>query len=80
MFVRMKCTLKDSGRVVNLKHASYKSFKITGKTSKKMEGLTSPVFLGVAQGVGCGGADLGQVGVFVTEHSMDMKFRYVDKR
>ena len=64
--------------MVNLKQASYKSVKISGKTLQMKDSKQGAVFLGMARVVGQGGADRQQIGVFSTKHGMDMRFREAD--
>ena len=76
IFVRVKCTVTERGRMVNLKQANYKSLKISGKT-RQMGGLTGHVFMGVARVVEAVG-ERKQLGVFTTKHGLDMKFAETD--
>lgn len=81
--VRMKCTVTEKGRVVNLNQASYKPLQISGLTqqfseSEEQGGLKGTVFIGLAVPVG---PDMGVrqcEGMFVTKHSADMKFTDFD--
>ena len=53
MFVRVKCTVTERGRMVNLKQAGFKPLKLTGLARcmpESEEGrVTSAVWLGVAR-------------------------------
>eukprot|EP00092_Neocalanus_flemingeri_P000879 GFUD01000936.1.p1 GENE.GFUD01000936.1~~GFUD01000936.1.p1 ORF type:complete len:1030 (+),score=208.67 GFUD01000936.1:83-3172(+) len=77
IFVRVKCTVTERGRMINLKQANYKPLKISGKARRMPEneacGVTGTVFLGVARSVVEREVDK-QIGVFTTKHSVDMKF------
>jgi hypothetical protein len=65
--------------MINLKQASYKPLKIGGKARRMPEnevgGVTGIVFLGLARCiVEREVMVVNQVGVFITKHSVDMKF------
>ena len=65
--------------MVNLKQASYKPLKISGKARQMPEnevgGVTGTVFLGLARHVVEREVMVeNQIGVFTTKHSVDMKF------
>jgi len=83
VFIRMKCTVTERGRVVNLKQASYKTVKITGRahamqTQANGGGLQGTIFMGVVSLI-CHETGLPhQLGVFSTKHSQDMKFMEID--
>jgi len=80
--VRMKCTVTDRGRMINLNQASYKPLRISGMTKhldpKDHGGICGSVFLGTASTVGPDLAAPPQQGVFCTRHSTDMKFTELD--
>lgn len=79
IFVRVKCTVTERGRMINLRQANYKSLKISGKArcmpENEVGGVTGTVFIGIARYVFEREviADQ-QIGVFTTKHSADMKF------
>jgi len=79
IFVRVKCTVTERGRMINLKQANYKPLKISGQVryikEKEIGGLSGTIFMGLATCVierevmvDC------QKGVFTSKHSVDMKF------
>jgi len=79
--VRMKCTVTERGRMINLNQASYKPLRITGQTrglANKDSGLSGALFLGTASPVSPILAAPNQLGVFTSRHSLDMKFLEVD--
>jgi len=79
--VRMKCTVTERGRMINLNQASYKTLCITGQTrglGKQDSGLAGALFLGTASPVSPVLAMPNQLGVFTSRHSLDMKFLEVD--
>jgi len=79
--VRMKCTVTERGRMINLNQASYKPLRITGQTrglAKQESGLSGALFLGTASPVSPILAAPNQLGVFTSRHSLDMKFLEVD--
>lgn len=83
VFVRMKCTVTERGRIVNLKQASYKSVKITGRAhvmpvQVNGGGLQGTIFMGVVSLIGQDTGLPQQLGVFSTKHSQDMKFTEID--
>ena len=81
ILARMKCLVTERGRMVNLRQASYKSMKITGKIHQMKNskgGITGGVFVGVARMVCSDVADKEQTGVFSTKHGMDMRFSEAD--
>ena len=77
MFVRVKCTVTERGRMVNLKQASFKPLKLTGVTRCMPEseegGVTGPVWLGVARTIMDREVSL-DTSIAVTKHTPDMKF------
>lgn len=79
IFVRVKCTVTERGRMINLKQACYKPLKISGKARRMKEnevgGVTGTVFVGSARCVVEREVMVdNQIGVFTTKHSVDMKF------
>ena len=74
----MKCLVTERGRMINLKQASYKSVKISGKTQQMKGSKQGGVFMGMARVVGQDGGDRQQIGVFSTKHGMDMRFSEAD--
>lgn len=79
IFVRVKCTVTERGRMINLKQASYKPLKISGKArlmnQNEVGGISGPIFLGLASCVIEREVMVdNQIGVFTTKHSVDMKF------
>ena len=78
----MKCLVTERGRMVNLRQASYKSMKISGKIhqmkNSKQGGITGGVFIGLARMVWPDVADTQQAGVFSTKHGMNMRFSEAD--
>ena len=83
IFVRVKCTVTERGRMINLKQANYKPLKISGKArcmpEKEVGGVRGTVFLGLARYVvEREGIMDNQIGVFTTKHSVDMKFMETD--
>jgi len=83
MFVRVKCTVTERGRMINLKQANYKPLKLTGKcrsmAEKESGGVTGNIFLGVARPVVEREVMVDQqIGVFTTKHSVDMRFMETD--
>jgi len=82
VMVRVKCTVTERGRMVNLTQANYKPLRVCGVTrllSKSGgQGVSGPVFLGTASTVG---PDMGiqpQRGVFYTKHTADMHLAEMD--
>lgn len=73
--IRMKCTVTERGRMINLNQASYKTLQLSGLT--RSQGA-KPVFLGTAVVVAPNMAAPAQEGVFITRHSTDMKFTELD--
>jgi len=83
IFVRVKCTVTERGRMINLKQANYKPMKITGKCRCIMEnddgGVKVNFFLGIARSVVEREVMVDQqIGVFATKHSVDMRFMATD--
>lgn len=77
--IRIKCTITDRGRFINLKQANYKALKLEGKLVELPErsegGVHGRLFIGVASLVSDGLTTGGQAsGVFQTKHSPDFKF------
>lgn len=88
-YVRMKCTLTSKGRNVNLKSASYKVMKCTGrlvvKTARRSDSSNVPTFpylLSVAEAI----PHPSNIEIpmdsntFLSKHDMDMHFTYCDDR
>jgi len=75
--VRVKCTVTERGRMTNLKQATYKPIKLSGKThclsGTRSAGLKGPIFLGLATPVVEREMVLDQSGVFTSKHRVDMK-------
>ena len=63
ILARVKCLVTERGRMVNLKQASYKSVKISGKTQQMKGSKQGKVFIGMARVVGHDGVDREQIGV-----------------
>jgi len=79
IFARVKCTVTERGRMINLKQADYKPLKISGiarlMPENKIGGITGTIFLGLATWIVEREIMLEkQIGVFTTKHSIDMKF------
>lgn len=81
MFLRLKCTLTSRGRSVNIKSASFKVIHLMGhivvndETNKKLfvaigRPIPHPSNIEVPLGSN----------MFLTKHSLDMKFSYVDEK
>ena len=76
--------MTERGRMINLKQASYKPLKISGKARRMKEnevgGVTGTVYFGLARCVVEREVIMdNQVGVFTTKHSVDMKFMETDQ-
>lgn len=81
MFIRLKCTLTSRGRSVNIKSASYKVIHLTGHLVINM-GSDKQVLIAVARPIPHPSnieIPLGTT-TFLTKHSLDMKFTYVDDK
>lgn len=83
VFLRIKCTVTERGRIVNLKQASYKTVKITGRAHAMPAqanggGLQGTIFMGVVSLIGQETGIPHQLGVFSTKHTQDMKFMEID--
>lgn len=86
VFVRMKCTITDRGRMINLKQANYKALKLSGKARRMEEregggGVTGVIFLGIGSLVYSqmdSAVVEGNSWAFATKHAADMKFTEVD--
>jgi len=76
--VRVKCTVTDRGRIINLKQANYKPLRLAGTARHIPPGdstsFTGPVFIGTASIVGPDLSAPPQTGVFCTKHFADMRF------
>ncbi|XP_020810867.1 protein similar-like, partial [Drosophila serrata] len=80
LFVRLKCTLTSRGRSINIKSASYKVIHITGHLVINAKGerlliavgrpIPHPSNIEIPLGTS----------TFLTKHSLDMKFTYVDDK
>ncbi|XP_037826826.1 protein similar-like, partial [Lucilia sericata] len=80
LFVRLKCTITSRGRSINIKSASYKVIHITGHLVVNTKGdrvlvamgrpIPHPSNIEVPLGTS----------TFLTKHSLDMKFTYVDDK
>ncbi|XP_063707108.1 hypoxia-inducible factor 1-alpha-like isoform X4 [Culicoides brevitarsis] len=78
-FLRLKCTLTSRGRSVNIKSASYKVIHITGHIvcdakNRHLLAIARPLPHPINIE-----APLGFT-TFLTKHSLDMKFKYVDDK
>ncbi|ESO83510.1 hypothetical protein LOTGIDRAFT_133221, partial [Lottia gigantea] len=92
-FIRMKCTLTSKGRNVNLKSASYKVLKFTGRLvtkdspheNIKMSGAPTkiyPYLLAIGESIPHP-ANIEiplDSNTFLTKHDMDMRVTYCDER
>jgi len=83
IFVRVKCTVTERGRMINLKQANYKPLKISGKArsmvEKEVGGVAGTIFLGLVRCVVEREVIVDhQIGVFITKHSVDMKIIETD--
>ncbi|XP_025105789.1 endothelial PAS domain-containing protein 1-like isoform X1 [Pomacea canaliculata] len=88
-FLRMKCTLTSKGRNVNLKSATYKVIKCTGrlviKSSRRSSGSfqsTLPYLLSVGEPIPHpANIEIPMDGnTFLSKHDMNMHFTYCDER
>ncbi|KAL7731183.1 hypothetical protein ACLKA6_014375 [Drosophila palustris] len=80
IFIRMKCTLTSRGRSINIKSASYKVIHIIGHLRVNSKGervliaigrpIPHPSNIEIPLGTS----------TFLTKHSLDMKFTYVDDK
>ncbi|XP_055850858.1 protein similar [Episyrphus balteatus] len=80
LFIRLKCTLTSRGRSVNIKSASYKVIHITGHLVVNAKG--DRVLIAVGRPIPHPSnieIPLGST-TFLTKHSLDMKFTYVDDK
>jgi len=75
--VRVKCTVTDRGRIINLKQANYKPLRLAGTSRRIPPGdstsFMGPVFIGTASIVGPDLTAPPQTGVFCTKHFADMR-------
>lgn len=78
MMLRLKCTLTKSGRFVNIKSAAYKVIHLTGHIVFKDDGYRQLLAIGrpLAHPSNIE-VPLGS-STFLTKHTLDMKFSYVD--
>jgi len=84
-FIRMKCTLTSKGRSINLKSASYKVVKCTGRiVSMKSEHLPEPMLALVVIAEPIPHPSNIEIPLdshtFLSKHNMDMTFMYCDER
>nr|XP_005988923.1 PREDICTED: hypoxia-inducible factor 1-alpha-like isoform X2 [Latimeria chalumnae]XP_005988924.1 PREDICTED: hypoxia-inducible factor 1-alpha-like isoform X2 [Latimeria chalumnae]XP_005988925.1 PREDICTED: hypoxia-inducible factor 1-alpha-like isoform X2 [Latimeria chalumnae]XP_005988926.1 PREDICTED: hypoxia-inducible factor 1-alpha-like isoform X2 [Latimeria chalumnae]XP_005988927.1 PREDICTED: hypoxia-inducible factor 1-alpha-like isoform X2 [Latimeria chalumnae] len=83
-FVRMKCTLTNQGRMVNLKSASWKVLHCTGqvKLTPSHQGAPQGCLVLLCEPIPFPSELETPVSkeMFLTRHSLDMKFTYCDKR
>ncbi|CAH1393749.1 unnamed protein product [Nezara viridula] len=82
VFVRIKCTLTNKGRNLNLKSASYKVLHVTGNFIDSTEGKDKFRFVTIAHPIPHPvdiEVPLGTY-TFLSKHSLDMKFTYADER
>lgn len=81
MFIRMKCTLTSRGRSVNIKSASYKVIHVTGHFVINTES-DKRVLIAVARPIPHpSNIEIPlETTTFLTKHSLDMKFTYVDDK
>ncbi|XP_042868035.1 hypoxia-inducible factor 1-alpha-like isoform X2 [Penaeus japonicus] len=77
-FLRLKCTLTAKGRSVNLKSASYKVVQVSGEVVQHEEDQTWLVALGTPVPHPSNIEFPLDKQTFVSKHSLDMKFTYVD--
>uniref|UniRef100_A0A1Y1LZ17 Hypoxia-inducible factor 1-alpha n=2 Tax=Photinus pyralis TaxID=7054 RepID=A0A1Y1LZ17_PHOPY len=85
LFIRLKCTLTNKGRSVNLKSATYKVIHCTGHMvycdeNVKEKPSLQQCFIAVGQPIPHPSnieAPLGR-NIFLSKHSLDMKFTYAD--
>ncbi|XP_053947447.1 protein similar isoform X1 [Anastrepha ludens] len=80
LFVRFKCTLTSRGRSINIKSASYKVIHVTGHLVVNMKG--ERVLIAIGRPIPHPSnieIPLGST-TFLTKHSLDMKFTYVDDK
>ncbi|BFF92227.1 protein similar [Drosophila madeirensis] len=80
LFVRLKCTLTNRGRSINIKSALYKVIHITGHLVVNGKGervliaigrpIPNPANIEIPLGTS----------TFLTKHSLDMRFTYVDDK
>ncbi|XP_036322680.1 protein similar isoform X2 [Rhagoletis pomonella] len=80
LFVRFKCTLTSRGRSINIKSASYKVIHITGHLVVNASG--DRVLVAIGRPIPHPSnieIPLGST-TFLTKHSLDMKFTYVDEK
>lgn len=79
-FLRLKCTLTSRGRSVNIKSASYKVIHISGHIATDSNGNHQLVCVGRPMPHPSNiEIPLGST-TFLTKHSLDMKFSYVDDK
>jgi len=83
IFVRVKCTVTERGRMINLKQANYKPLKISGKVrnmaQKEDGGVTGTIFFGMVRCVVEREVMVDhQIGIFTTKHAVDMKILETD--
>ena len=91
LFLRMKCTLTSKGRSVNLKSASYKVIKLSGKfrqfemeekDDEDKENLVQRYLVAVGEPIPHP-SDIEiplDCNTFLSKHNMDMTFTYCDER
>lgn len=81
MFIRLKCTLTSRGRSVNIKSASYKIIHVTGHLVINTES-DKRVLIAVARPIPHpSNIEIPlETTTFLTKHSLDMKFTYVDDK
>lgn len=77
-FLRLKCTLTAKGRSVNLKSASYKVVQVSGELVGREEEQSWLVALGTPVPHPSNIEFPLDKQTFVSKHSLDMKFTYVD--
>ncbi|CAD7083955.1 unnamed protein product [Hermetia illucens] len=80
IFLRLKCTLTSRGRSVNIKSASYKVIHVTGHMVMNTSG--DRTLIGIGRPLPHPSnieIPLGSA-TFLTKHSLDMKFTYVDDK
>jgi len=79
IFVRIKSTVTERGRMINLKQANYKSMKISGLARQMPEsdmgGVTGTIFMGLVSHVLDREIQVDTcAGPTISKHSVDMKF------
>lgn len=82
IFIRLKCTLTSRGRSVNIKSASYKVIHFSGHIATNVSDDGKREFIGIGRPMPHPSnieIPLGSK-TFLTKHSLDLKFSYVDEK